>query len=97
MMLICKNCDSENPDGAIKCHHCQMEGQMVYISADKEQPVIVQLEQAPLACTNCGCEEPGDGDKCVECHFPLPQARKTNGQSVFPQPKPYSFKGFELS
>ncbi|MEM6348806.1 MAG: hypothetical protein AAF927_33285 [Bacteroidota bacterium] len=97
-MLICKNCDTENLDGATKCSNCQMEGQMVYISPLKERPEIVQIDPSPLSCTNCGCEAPGEGDKCVECHFPLPKAkaRKTNGHSVFPQPS-HRLEGFELT
>ncbi|MFK7925118.1 MAG: hypothetical protein AB8H47_24390 [Bacteroidia bacterium] len=95
-MLICKNCDSENTDGAKKCCNCQMEDQLVYISPDKEHPKIVKVDHPPLACANCGYEAPGEGEKCIECHFPIPNARKQNGNSIFPQ-HTHPIEGFELT
>lgn len=73
-----------------------MEDHFIYISPDKNQPEIVQLDHTPLSCTNCGCDSPGEADKCVECHFPIANVRKQNGRSIFPQ-HTHPLEGFELT
>ena len=73
-MLICKNCDSENPAGAIKCGQCNMEGNFVQIGSQGSKNDFLAVEPSQPTCKNCGCKSPGTGTKCVECKFPLPKS-----------------------
>lgn len=73
-MLICKNCNSENVDGAVKCVQCNMEGKLVPFGQQDITDFIV-VEKSLTQCKNCGSEAPGKDDKCVHCHFPLPQSK----------------------
>jgi len=71
-MLICKNCDSENTDGTIKCQQCNMEGNFIHIGPNGEKKEAIFVDKSPVHCKNCGCEAPGNDIKCTECNFPLP-------------------------
>lgn len=73
-MLICKNCDSENPAGTIKCGQCNMEGNFIQIGTQGNKNDFLAVEPEQPTCKNCGCKTPGTGTKCVECNFPLPKS-----------------------
>ncbi|RMG20620.1 MAG: hypothetical protein D6730_19615 [Bacteroidetes bacterium] len=85
-MLICNNCFSENADGTLRCHQCNMEGNFTYQIAEGNPLEAVALEKKPFQCVNCGCETPGQEAKCVHCHFPLqsPTRNMQNGNTFIP-------------
>ena len=76
-MLICKNCYSENPDGTIKCHQCNMEGNFIHKTSEVTTGPVWKVEST-VNCQNCGTEQPGGGTTCAQCNFPLPQKQKKN-------------------
>lgn len=93
-MLICKNCDSENAAGTIKCGQCNMEGNFIQVGSDGSKNDFLVTKNSQPPCKNCGCEAPGTETKCIECNFPLPKlpslpiaptppARKRNNNSAF--------------
>ena len=74
-MLICKNCNTENADGTIKCRQCNMEGNFVQLTTEVANGPVWKVE-SPAHCKNCGSTEPGGGTHCATCNFPLPQVKK---------------------
>lgn len=76
-MLVCKNCFTENADGAVRCHQCNMEGNFEYKVSEGRLKDVIEEERASQQCVNCGHHDPGEGDKCVNCFFPIPANRKT--------------------
>ena len=75
-MLICNNCNSENPDGTTRCHQCNMGGNFTYQpNGTSPRREMLTLEKSLIQCLNCGSESPGDGDHCHHCRFPLDAAR----------------------
>ncbi len=75
-MLICNNCFSENPDGTIRCHQCNMAGDFTHKSSGDQIREILKVEKSLVQCHNCGNEAPGDGDKCNYCQFPLSKQQR---------------------
>lgn len=98
-MLICKNCNSENVDGTVKCVQCNMEGKFIHISENGKPSDYLVIEKGLHQCTNCGSEAPGKEDKCVHCHFPLPKGRtKPNPITNKQDTRNYSaFQPWEIS
>lgn len=80
-MLICQNCFTENPDGTVRCVHCQMEGKFAYKVPGGIKPEGLQLDEDMIQCINCG-ENPGEGHRCTHCHFPVAGRQERNGNKV---------------
>ena len=74
-MLICKNCFTENPDGTIKCHQCNMEGNFIHKASEGQSGPVWKVEKH-IHCNNCGSEAPGEGSNCVHCNFPIPANKR---------------------
>ena len=75
-MLVCKNCDTENPDGAKKCHQCNMgESFLIQVPNGNRKDFLI-IEKSSVQCLNCGTETPGPESKCVECNFPIPKEKE---------------------
>ena len=68
-MKTCNNCDTTNVDSAVKCVHCNMEGQFTFQGLPIKK---ADSETVIRHCLNCGTMETGSGAKCMECNFPLP-------------------------
>lgn len=92
-MLICKNCNSENVDGAVKCVQCNMEGKLVPFGQPEKDYIVV--EKSLTQCKNCGSEAPGKEDKCVHCHFPLPQSKPKPKAPPAPKTHPRNYSSFQ--
>lgn len=81
IMLICKNCYTENPDGTHRCRQCNMAGNFVHTGSAEHKQMVWKVEKTIPACKNCGCERPGEGAKCVECNFPNPSYQQKTTQT----------------
>jgi uncharacterized membrane protein YvbJ len=84
-MLICNNCFSENADGTVRCHQCNMAGNFSYSVPEGHLQALTLVKKSPLQCTNCGSNEPGEGLTCVQCHFPTAAHRGQQAKTLHPR------------
>lgn len=67
-MINCKNCNSINPDGALKCINCNapLDGSMVRQPEGK-----TGVSSGSVTCKNCKSINPATALKCNNCNAPL--------------------------
>ena len=84
-MLICNNCFSENADGTVRCHHCNMGGNFSYKISEGNPQAFSIVKKSLHQCNNCGSDEPGEGLKCVHCHFPMANTQQQTTKTLAPR------------